>query len=259
MKIDKVAINQKGITLIALSITIVLIIIIGSVTINISMEEITKTELKAFYSKLEIAQQGVEKISTTNENYKNSQGNIIYLKDLGEALSVEQSNLIISLGYSAQEFTYFTEVKIEKDLGIHGVDLNLMIDFKNCIIISEQGLEIDGITYYELENQKYRVEHSENKNIGEVDFNYNVEKYGNNLYKITVEPINIGDITQGTVKYKNNTLTYWKLAEDNTIIIEELGEYYIMYVDANDNSIQKKLTLSLNEEGNIISTVELVE
>lgn len=251
--------NDNGITLMALVITIIILLIISSTSLYISIDQIDKAELKGFYAKLEIAQTGVEKIYRTNENYKDNDGNIIYLKDIGDTLTVEQSNLINDLGYNAEDFTYFTAEKIEKDLGIHGVDLNLLINFEDCIIISEQGLEINGTIYYELEDQKYRVKYSGTKNVGEVDFNYSVEKYSESFYRMTIEPINIGDISQGIVKYKDNYSTYWKFAEDNRIILEELGEYYVMYVDANNNSIQKKLTLSLNEEGNIISTVEVVE
>lgn len=259
MNKDKWINNQKGITLVTLIVTVSLLIIIVSVTINVSSNQVETTELKAFYSKMQIAQEGIEKIARTNENYKDSNGNIIYLKDLGDSLTIEQSTLITSLGYSTQGFSCFSAQKIKEILGIHGVDLNLLINFEECIIISEQGVQVDGITYYELEDQKYRVKYSGTKNSGEVDFNYSVEKYSDKYYRIIIEPKNIGDISQGLVKYKETTLNYWKVADDNKIILEELGEYYIMYIDANNNSIQKKLTLDLDAEGNIVSTVEVVE
>ena len=111
---------------------------------------------------------------------------------------------------------------------------------------------------YTLENKKYTIEYSGTKNIGTVDFNYTISKYGNDYYKLIIEPINIGDINTGMVKYKKSDLNYWLVAENNEIIINQLTEYYIIYIDANNNSIQKKLSISLDEDGNVKAT-EVVE
>ncbi len=248
--------EEKGITLVTLVVTIIVLLILSTVTITISVDQFDNIKLKGFYTKLETVQQGIEKIAETNESYIDSNNNTIYLRDLGEVPTEEQKNLIESLGYTSENFKFFTASQVEQELEITGVDLDLLIDFNTRNVISTQGIEADGKTYYTLENKKYTVDINENKNKGTVDFSYKAEKYGENSYKITIMPLNIGDIKQGTVKYKKENINYWTAAEDNQFITEQLAKYEVMYEDANNNSVTKTLLLSLNESGEIVVTEE---
>lgn len=251
--------TQRGITLVALMITIVILLILLTVTITVGFSQIDSMKLKDFYTKLEIAQNGVEKIVETNEKYKDDSGNIICLKDLGTTPSDEQKTLIGSLGFDSTNFRYFTSEQVKDELEISGVELNLLIDFKNKKIINPEGIEIKGQKYYMLKSQKYSVtanadKNKADKNISDVDFSYTVEKYGTDLYKIKVTPVNIGDIKEGIVKYKKSDVNYWTVANYNEIIVKQLTSYDIIYVDANNNSKQKTITLSLDIDGNVIAT-----
>ena len=252
--------TQRGITLVALMITIVILLILLTVTITVGFSQIDSMKLKDFYTKLEIAQNGVEKIVETNEKYKDDSGNIICLKDLGTTPSDEQKNLIGSLGFDSTNFRYFTSEQVKDELEISGVELNLLIDFKNKKIINPEGIEIKGQKYYMLKSQKYSVNKDKDKdknvanNTVNVDFNYTVERYGEDSYKIIISTINIGDIKEGIVKYKKSDVNYWTVANDNEIIVKQLTSYDIIYVDANNNSKQKTITLSLDIDGNVIAT-----
>lgn len=248
--------EEKGITLVALTMTIIILLILSTVAITMGTKQYGSIKLKGFYTKLEIAQEGIEKIARTNENYKDENGNTVYLKDLGNAVTVDQKSLIEFLGYNASNFRSFTAQQVENDLGISGVELDLLIDFENRIVINPQGIEIDGKQYYQLENKKYAVSANEDKNKGTVDFTYKAEKYGNNSYRISITPINIGDIKQGIVKYKKEDINYWTAAENNQFITDQLAKYEIMYEDANNNSVTKTLLLSLNESGEVVVTEE---
>ena len=246
--------DENGITLVALILTVVILLILTGVGISAGIDQMHRVRLKAFYSKLEVAEEAVEKISSTNEGYKDSSGNIIYLKDSGTALTVEQISLIssISENYDTSKFKYFTASEVESILNVSGVDLNLLIDFEDKYVISADGEEIDGTVYYVLENDKYKVQY-ENKNTGNVDFTYEVKKYGNDTYKITITPININNIKDGIAKYrKYNVDDYWKIANNNEIIIKELISYEIKYIDSNSNSKTIVLNISLDHNNQLI-------
>ena len=62
-----------------------------------------EAELVYEQSKLEIAQEAVEKISSTNESYINSSGNKTYIKDSGSEPTEGQIEIIKTLDMKSQE------------------------------------------------------------------------------------------------------------------------------------------------------------
>ena len=120
--------SENGITIVAL-----VLLLINATAFNISTKQFEKTELQGFYLKLEIAQNGVEKIVRTNETYVDENGNTAYLKDTGGILTASQEKIVTDLGYESENFKYFTAAQVQEELGINGVDLDLLIDFNNLI------------------------------------------------------------------------------------------------------------------------------
>ena len=175
--------NEKGITLIVLVVTIILLLVITGVGVATSYSHLNSVKLKSFYTKLEMATEGIQ-------IYKDDET----IKQQGAEPTEEQASLITSLGYNSSYFRYFTAEQVNNVLEISGVDLNLLVDFTNNIVINPEGLEIDGVKYYKLENSKYSVQLDKTKISGPIDFNYTVEKYGNTKYKINVIPVNIDKI-----------------------------------------------------------------
>ncbi len=245
--------SENGITIVALVITVIVLLLINATAFNISTKQFEKTELQGFYLKLEIAQNGVEKIVRTNETYVDENGNTAYLKDTGGILTASQEKIVTDLGYESENFKYFTAAQVQEELGINGVDLDLLIDFNNCIVISAQPKEINGKKYYMLKDNKYRVTTPSQKNVGDVNFTYVVNKYGTDSYKIVITPQNIGDIQEGVVKYKESDVATWNTAQNNEFIVSELKSYDIMYVDSNNNSKQKQISISLDSDNNIVT------
>ena len=72
--------ESKGITLISLIITIVVLVILASISIKSGTESLDNTRLQGFYTQLEIIQKRVDDIAVTNETYI-SNGETIYLKN----------------------------------------------------------------------------------------------------------------------------------------------------------------------------------
>ncbi len=243
--------NNKGITLIALVVTIIILLILMTITVTAGSSQINKTKLNGFYTKLEIAQEAISKIENLNENYINESGETVYLKNLGATPTAEQINLIKSLGYNSDNFSYYTAEQVEKELNILGVELNLLIDFENSIVINPEGIDINGEKYYTLESNKYKVSKNTNKNTGAIDFTYQVEKYSSTSYIIKITPINVGDVINGTLQYKKADVDYWEVASNNEIIIKRIGQYDIKYTDNNQNTVTKRLEISVDTGGNV--------
>ena len=268
--IKQILSNNKGITLIALIITIVVLFIIVAVSIDSGKDSINSSRLQNFYAKLEIVQKRVDDIATTNESYVDSNGNIVYLKEQGTtfgSLNGTQKNILYSECYglnnvNPEDFKYFTNYQLETILGLSDIGYDVFVDFKTRTIIAEDGIEIDGIVYRLLNSTIYFVNQDTSKNEGTIgSLNFKIINYGkdysnigNNIlngigngvgtpsvknYKITVTPSNtVGDLASGgTLKYKKATSKYWEVTDNLEFIISELTNYEVVYSDINKNEI----------------------
>ena len=97
--------------------------------------------------------------------------------------------------------------------------MNLLIDFEDVKVVNPEGIEVDGKKYYTLIDKKYTVAKNTNKNVANVDFTYTVENYGEEKYKIIINPVNVGDIKEGIVKYKKSDLSICEAYLNNRKII----------------------------------------
>jgi hypothetical protein len=77
--------KEKGITLVSLGITIVILFILTGIIVDIGIESLGSTELRGFYMDLEIIQKKVDEVANTNEVFINSSGNTIIVKQSGIA------------------------------------------------------------------------------------------------------------------------------------------------------------------------------
>ena len=256
--------NEKGVTLAALVITVVVMLIIAGISIAIGIESLDETRLKGFYMHLETIQKRADDIATTNEKYKDSTGTLIDLKtaggkDLTSTQAAFVQRVLGEQGVSApvDEFRYFRISDIEEQLDLIEMDYNVFIHFDTRTIIAEEGININGRIYYMLESDMYFPEEDTVKNEGILDLTYSIAKYGKNNYKITVYPNQIGDLTtNGTLRYKKITTKYWETANGLEIIISDLTQYNIEYVDRNQNMISETITVSLDDDENPIVTVD---
>lgn len=260
--------NQRGITLISLIVTVFVMSIIIAVSIDSGTESVDDTRLKGFYTQLEIIQKRVDDIVTTNEGYyiTNSDGTKTYV-DIetagGSAITSSQASFLQGIlddeGITTptSEFKYFTVANLEDQLDLSEVENNVFIHFKTRTVVSEKGVKVNGETYYILKNNVYFAEEDTTKNEGTLELTYNIVKYGANNYKITVTTTTVGDlIANGTLRYKKTTTKYWETANGLEIVISDLGEYNIEYVDSNRNAVSEIITVALDEDANPTVTVK---
>ncbi len=264
--------SEKGITLIALIITVVIMLILAAVSINVGLDSLKSTELEGFYTELGIIQKKVDYIASTNENYST----------LGAALNSTQKNkLNIILGKEASDlnvqatdFRYFTVNEIKSVLGLENIKYDVFIAFKTRTVVAEKGVTIDGDTYHMLPDRVYNVSLNtvKDEKIAVDILEHNVQEYGKVYYPtiqnalgsnknvigntlvyvgktqflVTVTPKNgSGEkMTGGVLKYKKTNSNYWNTAEDFKFIVTEAGQYDISYEDANQNKKTTKIIVN---------------
>ncbi len=259
--------NEKGITLVALMITVMIMVMIIGISLDIGMESLDSTRLQGFYMQLETIQKRADDIASTNEGYyiNNDDGTRTYI-DLktagGSALTTSQTDFLQTIldeegiTVSPSEFRYFTVTNLDEQLELTQMEYNVFIHFNTRTVIAEKGITINDKTYYMLENNMYYVEQNTSKNEGTLELTYSITQYGTNNYKITVIPKTVGDLTaNGTLKYKKTTTKYWETASGLDIVISELTQYNIKYTDSNKNSVSETITVSLDEDGKLTVTV----
>lgn len=90
--------NEKGITIITLVITIVIMLILAGVVTNSGMQSIDTAKKTAFISEMEMIQ---AKVNTIYEERKSNTENIEYYNNIGQDIStVDNDKISIALGSS---------------------------------------------------------------------------------------------------------------------------------------------------------------
>lgn len=232
--------NQKGITLITVVVTLVLMIVLASVTIEIGTESIDNSKMISFVSYMQAIQAKVDNIA--------EKGNYLeYGKNLS---SSNKNNLETILNSGNEDFLttsnsqylrYFDSNCIASELELENIDDEIVVDFSTREVISLNGIEYEGEIYYaqyELPGGQTLSQQTEEINrdvsIGEITANVD----GLNA-TFTIKGIGI---TNGTLSYGKEDSTgiikwkvvtnYTKKAVDTTTEnITESGIYYFRLVD----------------------------
>lgn len=135
--------KEKGITLISLIITIIIMMILAGAGIATGMESIHNSEIMQFNSEMRIINTRVNELvnsgMTTEE--LNTYGYATLPINAGEALQGRDSN----------GFRYFDKISLER-IGVTGINREVLINFTTREVIDLNGIEIDGEMVYILED-----------------------------------------------------------------------------------------------------------
>lgn len=140
--------KEKGITLISLIVTLIVLLIITNTAIFGGIYIFNVARKSKFMSEIELVQGRVNVIHEENknnvENYTNFGQNI-------EGLSQEIQNRIIVAfqGKNQEGFRYFNNEDLEY-IGIEDLKKEFLINLDTREIISVSGVELNGTTYYTL-------------------------------------------------------------------------------------------------------------
>ena len=199
--------NEKGITIITLVITIIILLILASIGVNSGKGTIELAKYDKLRNELTIIQTKVNDLNQENKT------------EIGQKISTAQksilnidtvSNIIYSGRTEAEKaeiengFRYCSSNYIEKQFELDGIERDYLINVEYRYVVSCEGLEYKGTVYYmidQMESGLYNVAyHNKNSNIG--SFDVSAEKVGEK-YKISVSNIqHEGYVSNWQVKYK---------------------------------------------------------
>lgn len=156
--------NDRGITLLVLAITVLIMAILVGATINYGVNSLSTAKLQNFSYEMQQIQGKVdsiyEKIKLGEESYIILGNNITESEDALTTLKlvkgINYSNILDSQReqyYYQDTFTYYrylTESDLENLLDITSNPGDMIINFYTREVISVQGVVYDGVTYYTL-------------------------------------------------------------------------------------------------------------
>lgn len=209
--------NEKGITLISLVITIVVLVIITGIAISSSTDSIKSAKRTAFITELEMIQ---EKVNTICEKRKLNEEDIAYYDSLGQdisKLSVSKLTQILK-GESGEGYLYFSKEDLKK-LDLDNISQDVIINFNTRDVASVTGIEVDGITYYKLLDMPnytgQKIDYID-KNTEAPTFDVEVNKMANS-WQIVMKNITYNsNVARGTLSYKLNDNDNWIIVGEKT-------------------------------------------
>ena len=243
----KVYMNAKGITLIALVVTVIVLLILASVATYSGIQLIESSKLTTFTAEMKIMQTHV------NELYEQLKSGKISNEEIGKILEYNtevegQVNKVLKTVLDIEDTTgyrYFDQDTIQ-DLGIEGVKQEFFINVEKRDVVSYKGLKYHGEMYYtliQLPQGLYNVDYEPQKNSAPT-FDVSYEKIGEGKWRITISNIKYdGYIDKWTVKYQLQGKSYQSTTEDLSFVVNEAGTYDITIENGNVKSEIKNITI----------------
>lgn len=238
--------NNNGITLMALVITIIILIILASIGTYSGIQVVKSAQFTAFSTELKIMQTQVNKLY---EEKKNGNSDVDALgKTISSSSTTVQSHATKAFNASGitdtSDYKYFDTDTI-KSLNIEGVEGEFFVNVDKRSVASYDGFEYEGKTYYTLEqlpDRLYNVEHNISQE--QPDFDVDYELLENGKYKITVSNINYnGNINKWKVEYKKENEDEWKQTNSYSFTIDEVGNYRVKIANNNTESREKQIVV----------------
>ena len=249
--------ENKGITLIALAITVAVLIILASVATYSGVGIIRQSKLNKFTTEMKIMQTEVNDLyqkatagETVEVNGSSYTGFEIY--NIGKELDSqsdsvftnESSGIIDKSGYKLYDQDTI------KGLGIDGIEQEYFVNVEKRSIVSHDGFEYEGVIYYTLDQLPsglYNVEYDD-KNTERPTFDVTVEENGNNGWKVKISNIQYnGYINKWQVKYQKEGQRYWSTSEDLEFTLTDPGNYSIRLANGNITSDSQQFLIEKKE------------
>ena len=254
--------SQKGITIIALVITVIMLLILASVATYTGIESYDKAEQIKFVSQMKLIQTKVD---------EKVQEDGFTLEGYGTILTDEQKQTINNavangeiLSPTEDDYSnyvrYFSKEQLSTQLSLDNIDEGIIINFKTREVISTVGFEYGGTIYYTQyklpkgekltqyvkPNTTLSVEYS--KILQDLSWVIKIEE----VKRIEKDNTDGTELKLDTLKYelgkKNSNgdeYTYLKQTNPNEILISEAGDYSIKIIDNAGNETEKKFTIKI--------------
>ena len=242
--------DNKGITLVALIITIIIMLILVSVTTYTGLDTYKSTQVVKFVTEMQLLQTKIDDLvasKTTQELNNMALQNVTSEKQVNAIVNAFKQDEITTANTS--KYKVFTKNDILNLLDVEGVQNDILVNFETREIVSSVGIEHEGTTYY----TQYKLPGGQNiinnsaitsRNLN-CDLNISLD--GLNA-TITINNIKI---TNGSLSYKETGSNYWtsitnytENGKEYTANISKSGNYIFKLQDNADNKSAEK-TISI--------------
>lgn len=234
--------NNKGITLIALVITIIVLAMLVGMTGYTSMDVIKNTKLEVFTTEMKIMQEEVNRlyqktktgdgtIQIDGETYNIIKNDNNAYETLGKELTEVPKDctpFFEAAGISdTTGFRYYDTNTIEK-LELEGITREFLVNIETRYVISLKGVENKDKMYYTLEelsdstyNVDYNNPHDENNNDW-FDFEYSIVPLDSS-WQVTVNITkNTKYVNKYNIRYQKDGTDYWETVKQNADSDDEI-------------------------------------
>ena len=228
--------KEKGITLIALTITIIILIILVSITTYSGISTIKSSKLNRFKQELEIMQ---SQVNVLYEKY-NTEIEAGQEIEIGEELmNSEEENNAFSGANETDKTGYkkFTKQTLE-ELGIEGIEREYLVNIAKRKVISLEPFEQDRKVYYTLAQLSDKNTIEEGIDRGEIEFTLETSLSQTGL-EVRISDIHYSKyVGKGNILYQKVGDSTWKTLvtdykeSEYQFTLSEPGEYSVKIVDA---------------------------
>lgn len=259
---NKITKDNKGITLVALIMTIILMLILVSVTTYSGINSYKNAQVTKFVTQMQLIQAKVDDLvsSKTIEELNSMNLQLPTTQDQQNAINSAISNKEVKTN-DMNTYKVFSKDDILNILDVEDVQNDIMVNFETREIISAKGIEYDGKTYY----TQYKLPNGQtviNNDIVSRDLDFTLE--------VSVDGINstviVKDIkiTNGNLSYKeqndnySQTVTnYTEKGNEYKINISKSGNYTFKLQDNTSNeNVQKTISIALTNRPKTTSVLQ---
>lgn len=166
--------NNKGITMIALIITVILLMILASIAISSGLETAQESRYYNAVAEMKTMQ---TKVNEIYEDYINAdEAEQEKIRQYGQTIASSEKNAQAEKAYNSvrqsnpnvagniEDYQYYTTSYIKDTLGVDGIDYDFIINIKLRTVILVDGIERKGNIYYaicQIPDEQYNVEYQD--------------------------------------------------------------------------------------------------
>ena len=246
--------KDKGITLVSLVVTIVILLILSTIAYEIGKGTMQSARLTAYAAEMQAMQQ---KVNELEQEYRNGdQTTKQRIENIGQSIELvsEDANTAFSSAEVSDTsgYRYYSSDTL-KELELENFNQEFLVNVAKRDIISLKGVKYNGKTYYRFDvddfpNSLYNVEKTEIAS----SISFLVDADIQNGMKIKIHDITYtGDVKKGTIYYGlGENVTKWIKASNETsdtsytIDVLQEGTYQVKIIDtAGNESVPQTVTI----------------
>lgn len=241
--------ENKGITIIALIITIVIMLILASVTIYVGTDSVDYSKMVKFTSYMQAIQKQVDEISKSEDYSAYGQELTIEEQERLTQVLENENDTFITSDVTSEFLRFFDTDDLKSQLELDNIDDEIVVNFETREVISLNGIEHEDKMYYTqynlpggqalIQNEAIQREvlfGDIEENIEGLNATFTINDISISNGTLSYARVDIGstDIDLDTLSWHIIT-NYTKQDEDNEGIetqnITETGIYYFKLVD----------------------------